>query len=93
MSTLDELERRIAAIERRLGHEPAATWSLADMARTLRAQQQTFQTLASTEAQHTERLDRHDTSLTAAHRKLDRIITMLLDGRQERPSHSAARFT
>jgi hypothetical protein len=50
---------------------------LADMAQTLRAQQHTIQALAITQSQHNEKLDRHQASLTAAHDKLDRIITML----------------
>jgi hypothetical protein len=33
--------------------------------------------LAITQSQHNEKLDRHEGSLTAAHGKLDRIITML----------------
>ena len=47
------------------------------MAQTLRAQQHTIQALAITQSQHNEKLDRHEESLTAAHGKLDRIITML----------------
>jgi hypothetical protein len=50
---------------------------LADMAQTLRAQQHTIQALAITQSQHNEKLDRHETSLTAAHGKLDKIITIL----------------
>ena len=50
---------------------------LADMAQTLRAQQHTIQALAITQSQHNEKLDRHAASLTAAHGKLDQIITML----------------
>jgi hypothetical protein len=51
--------------------------------RTLRAQQHSIQALAITQSQHNEKLDRHEASLTAAHGKLDQIITMLgglLDG-------------
>lgn len=81
MSSLEELERRIAAIEDRLGVESGLRASgdrdLADMAQTLRAQQHTIQALAITQSQHNEKLDRHEESLTAAHSKLDRIITML----------------
>ena len=81
MSNLEELERRIAAIEERLGVESGLRASgdrdLADMAQTLRAQQHTIQALAITQAQHNEKLDRHEASLTAAHDKLDQIITML----------------
>lgn len=81
MSNLEELERRIAAIEDRLGVESGLRASgdrdLSDMAQTLRAQQHTIQALAITESQHNEKLDRHEESLTAAHGKLDRIITML----------------
>jgi hypothetical protein len=47
------------------------------MAQTLRAQQHTIQALAITQSQHNEKLDRHEESLTGAHRKLDQIITML----------------
>jgi hypothetical protein len=79
MSSLDDLEQRIAAIEERLGVESGLRASgdrdLADMAQTLRAQQHTIQ--AITQSQHNEKLDRHDASLTAAHGKLDQIITML----------------
>ena len=81
MSSLDELEQRIAAIEDRLGVESGLRASgdrdLADMAQTLRAQQHTIQALAITQSQHNEKLDRHEESLTAAHGKLDRIISML----------------
>jgi hypothetical protein len=88
MSSLDELERRIAAIEERLNVESGLRASgdrdLADMAQTLRAQQHTIQALAITQSQHNEKLDRHEekldrheASLTAAHGKLDQIITML----------------
>ncbi|GEM_PF-6716472 len=81
MSSLDELERRIAAIEDRLSVESGLRASgdrdLGDMAQTLRAQQHTIQALAITQSQHNEKLDRHEESLTAAHGKLDRIITML----------------
>jgi len=81
MSSLEELEHRIAAIEDRLGVEAGLRASgdrdLGDMAQTLRAQQHTIQALAITQSQHNEKLDRHEESLTAAHGKLDRIITML----------------
>jgi hypothetical protein len=81
MGSLDELEQRVAAIEGRLGVESGLRASgdrdLADMAQTLRAQQHTIQALAITQSQHNEKLDRHEQSLTAAHGKLDRIITML----------------
>ncbi|MGX6607993.1 hypothetical protein ACWKSP_38625 [Micromonosporaceae bacterium Da 78-11] len=81
MSSLEELERRIAAIEDRLGVEAGLRASgdrdLGDMAQTLRAQQHTIQALAITQSQHNEKLDRHEDSLSAAHGKLDRIITML----------------
>lgn len=81
MSNLEELEQRIAAIEDRLGVESGLRASgdrdLADMAQTLRAQQHTIQALAITQSQHNDKLDRHEESLTAAHGKLDRIITML----------------
>lgn len=81
MSSLEELERRIAAIEDRIGVEAGLRASgdrdLGDMAQTLRAQQHTIQALAITQSQHNEKLDRHEDSLTAAHGKLDRIITML----------------
>ncbi|MGX6605331.1 hypothetical protein ACWKSP_24815 [Micromonosporaceae bacterium Da 78-11] len=81
MSSLEELERRIAAIEDRIGVEAGLRASgdrdLGDMAQTLRAQQHTIQALAITQSQHNEKLDRHQDSLTAAHGKLDRIITML----------------
>jgi len=87
MSSLEELEQRIAVIEDRLGVEVGLRASgdrdLGDMAQTLRAQQHTIQALAITQSQHNEKLDRHEDSLTAAHGKLDRIITMLdrlLDG-------------
>lgn len=81
MSSLEELERRIAAIEDRLGVESGLRASgdrdLGDMTQTLRAQQHTIQALAITQAQHNEKLDRHEQSLAAAHGKLDRIIAML----------------
>ncbi|MGB8379882.1 MAG: hypothetical protein WCG47_01320 [Dermatophilaceae bacterium] len=81
MSSLEELERRIAAIEERLGVEAGLRASgdrdLADMALTLRAQQHTIQALAITQSQHNEQLDRHEQSLTEAHVKLDQIITLL----------------
>ena len=81
MSSLEELEQRITAIEDRLGAEAGLRASgdrdLGDMAQTLRAQQHTIQALAITQSQHNEKLDRHQESLTAAHGKLDRIITML----------------
>ncbi len=81
MSSLDELERRIAAIEDRLGVESGLRASgdrdLGDMAQTLRAQQHTIQALAITQSQHNEKLDLHEQSLTAAHGKLDQIITLL----------------
>lgn len=81
MSSLDELERRIAAIEERLGVESGLRASgdrdLADMAQTPRAQQHTIQAPAITQSQHDEKLDRHKASLTAAHAKLDQIIAML----------------
>jgi hypothetical protein len=50
---------------------------LADMAQTLRAHQHTIQALAIAQSQHNEKLDQHEASLTAAHGKLDRIISML----------------
>lgn len=81
MSSLEELDQRITAIEERLGVEAGLRASgdrdLGDMAQTLRAQQHTIQALAITQSQHNEKLDRHEESLTAAHGKLDRIITML----------------
>jgi hypothetical protein len=81
MSSLEELERRITAIEERLNVESGLRASgdrdLADMAQTLRAQQHTIQALAITQSQHNEKLDRHEASLTAAHGKLDQIIVML----------------
>lgn len=81
MSSLEELERRIAAVEDRLGVQSGLRASgdrdLADMAQTLRAQQHTVQALAITQSQHNEKLDRHEESLHAAHGKLDRIIAML----------------
>jgi hypothetical protein len=81
MSSLEELEQRITAIEDRLGVEAGLRASgdrdLGDMAQTLRAQQHTIQALAITQSQHNGKLDRHEESLTAAHGKLDRIITML----------------
>lgn len=81
MSSLEELDRRLAAVEERLGLESGLRASgdrdLADMAQTLRAQQHTIQALAITQSQHNEKLDRHEESLTAAHGKLDRIIAML----------------
>jgi hypothetical protein len=81
LSSLEELERRIVAIEDRLGVESGLRASgdrdLADMAQTLRAQQHTIQALAITQSQHNEKLDRHEESLTAAQGKLDRIIAML----------------
>jgi phage shock protein A len=81
MSSLEDLERRIAALEGRIGVEAELRASgdrdLADMAQTLRAQQHTIQALAITQSQHNEKLDRHEESLTGAHRKLDQIITML----------------
>ncbi|HEX2418675.1 MAG TPA: hypothetical protein VHJ83_11230 [Micromonosporaceae bacterium] len=81
MSSLEELERRIAAIEDRLNVESGLRASgdrdLADMAQTLRAQQHTIQALAITQSQHNEKLDRHEASLSAALGKLDQIIGML----------------
>lgn len=81
MTSLEELERRIAAIEDQLGVEAGLRASgdrdLGDIAQTLRAQQHTIQALAITQSQHNEKLDRHQDSLTAAHGKLDRIIAML----------------
>ena len=81
MSSLEELEQRIAAIEDRLGVEAGLRASgdrdLGDIAQTLRAQQHTIQALAIAQSQHNEKLDRHEDSLTAAHGKLDRIIAML----------------
>jgi hypothetical protein len=81
MSSLEELDRRLAAVEERLGLESGLRASgdrdLADMAQSMRAQQHTIQALAITQSQHNEKLDRHEASLTAAHGKLDRIITML----------------
>lgn len=76
-----ELEQRVTAIEERLGMESGLRASgdrdLADMAQTLRAQQHTIQALAITQSQHNEKLDRHEASLTAAHGKLDQIVSML----------------
>src|SRR5262249_28294819 len=81
MSSLEELERRIAAIEERLSVESGLRASgdrdLADMAQTLRAQQHTIQALAITQSQHNGKLGRHEASVTAAHGKLDHIITRL----------------
>jgi len=79
MSSLEELERRLAAVEERLksGLRASGDRDLGDMAQTLRAQQHTIQALAITQSQHNEKLDRHEASLTAAHGKLDQIITML----------------
>lgn len=81
MSSLEDLERRIAALEEQLGVESGLRASgdrdLADMTQTLRAQQHTIQALAITQSQHNEKLDRHEASLTAAHGKLDQIIAML----------------
>ncbi|MEV4638828.1 hypothetical protein AB0J80_15890 [Actinoplanes sp. NPDC049548] len=93
MPDLDDLARRVAAQEERLGTESGLRASgdrnLADMAQTSRAQQHTIQALAITQSQHNEKLDRHEQSLTAAHGKLDQIITMLgrlLDGGNRGPS-------
>lgn len=81
MSSLEDLEQRIAALEARVNVESGLRASgdrdLGDMAQTLRAQQHTIQALAITQSQHNEKLDRHEASLTAAHGKLDQIITML----------------
>lgn len=81
MSSLEELEVRIAAIEGRLGVESGLRASgdrdLADLGQTLRAQQHTIQALAITQSQHNDKLDRHEQSLSAAHGKLDQIISML----------------
>jgi hypothetical protein len=81
VGSLEELERRLAAVEEHLGLEPGLHASgdrdLADMAQTLRAQQHTIQALAITQSQHNEKLDRHQDSLATTHDKLDRIITLL----------------
>lgn len=81
MSILEELERRVAAIEERLGVEAGLRASgdrdLADIALTLSAQQHTIQALSITQSQHNEQLDRHQRLLTEAHVKLDRIVTLL----------------
>ncbi len=81
MSSPEALERRLAAVEARLGLKsgPRASGDrgLTDMAQTLRAQQHIIQALAISQSQHNEKLDRHEASLTAAHGKLDQIITML----------------
>jgi chromosome segregation ATPase len=85
---LEEHERRITAIEERLvleaGLRAGGDRDLGDMAQALRAQQHAIQALAITQSQHNEKLDRqeeqldrHEKSLTAAHGKLDRIITTL----------------
>jgi hypothetical protein len=78
---LEELARRVIAIEERLSVESGLRASgdrdLGDLAQTLRAQQHTIQALAITQSQHNVQLDRHAASLTAAHGKLDQIITML----------------
>jgi hypothetical protein len=81
VNTVEELERRIAAIEQRLGVESELRASgdrdLADIAQTLRAQQHTIQALAITQAQHNFKLDQHEETLASAHNKLDQIIVML----------------
>ncbi len=88
VSSLEELERRIAALEERLAVESSLRASgdrdLGDLAQTLRAQQHTMQALAITQSQHNEKLDRHDEkldrhgeSLTSAHHKLDQIVALL----------------
>ena len=70
MSTLEDL-----GVE--AGLRASGDRDLSDMAQTLRAQQHAIQALAVTQPQHNEKLDRHQESLTVAHGKLDRIITML----------------
>ena len=92
MSTLAELEQRVAALEERLemegGLRAATDRDLGDMAQTLRAQQHSIQALAITEAQHNSairevsgRVDRLTGAVEELRRdhgaKLDQIVTML----------------
>ncbi|RZU48824.1 hypothetical protein EV385_0549 [Krasilnikovia cinnamomea] len=81
MASLEDLERRIAALEEQVGLEAglraSADRDLSGLAQTLRAQHHSIQAMAINQSQHNEKLDRHEESLAAAHGKLDRIITML----------------
>ncbi len=85
MSSLDDLEQRITAIEERLHMEAGLRASgdrdLASATAYLRAQSHLVQALSITQAEHTAALRELDEAVTALRQdhgaKLDRIITML----------------
>lgn len=86
MSSIEELEQRVAALEEQVGQESGLRASqdrdLSSMASALRAHQHTIQALAITQADHNEQISR----LREEHgAKLDQIILMLsglIDGQQ-----------
>jgi len=67
MSGLEDLERRVTAVEERLNMESrlraSADRDLADVTQALRAQQQSIQALAITQSQHTGTLAQHTETL------------------------------
>lgn len=80
-SSLDDLARRVAALEQRMDQESGLRASqdrdLGDMAQSLRAQNNLIQALAITQSQHTERLDRIDGKLGELATASGTIVTML----------------
>jgi hypothetical protein len=77
----EDLERRLAAVEQRLGMEAGLRASgdrdIADIKQTLRAQHHTIQALAITQSEHTEKLDRLETGMSSVRGTLDQIVGML----------------
>ena len=86
---LEDLLRRVAALKECLLLEASlrdGDDDLSDMPQMLSAQQHTIQALAITQSQYNEKLDqqnerlnRHEASLSAAHSKLDQIVTLLTE--------------
>ncbi len=75
------LEKRVAALEERVGMESglraSADRDLSSISQTLSAQRHLIQALSITQSEHTDTLRDHTESLALAHRKLDQIIGLL----------------
>jgi hypothetical protein len=81
MDRLDDLERRLAAVEQRLdidaGLRASGDRDIADIKQTLRAKHHTIQALAITQSEHTGKLDRLETGMGSVRTSLDQIVGML----------------
>ena len=75
--TLEDHERRLTALEERVDHEAGLRASqdrdLGDMAAALRAQKDLLQALATTQSEHTEKLDRMERQQGAQHSLLQSL--------------------